>query len=36
MTIMNDESVNPLNAKLNPICSLLALFGAHCILDVSR
>jgi len=27
---------NPLNAELNPICSLLALFGAHHILQVSR
>jgi len=28
--------INPLNAKLNPICSLLALLGAHHILHVSR
>jgi hypothetical protein len=28
--------VNPLNAKLNPIFPLLALFGAHHILHVSR
>jgi hypothetical protein len=28
--------VNPLNAKLNPICHLLALLGAHPILHVSR
>jgi len=27
---------NPLDAKLNPICHLLALLGAHHILDVSR
>jgi hypothetical protein len=27
---------NPLNAELNPICFLLALFGAHLILHVSR
>jgi len=27
---------NPLNAKLNPICQLLALLGAHPILHVSR
>jgi len=27
---------NPLNAKLNPIRPLLALFGAHLILHVSR
>jgi hypothetical protein len=26
---------NPLDAKLNPICPLLALFGAHHILHVS-
>ena len=28
--------INPLNAKLNPTCHLLALFGAHHILHVSR
>ena len=27
---------NPLNAKLNPICHLLALLGAHRILHVSK
>ena len=27
---------NPLNAKLSPICHLLALLGAHYILHVSR
>ena len=27
---------NPLNAKLNPICHLLALLGAHHIPHVSR
>jgi len=27
---------NPLNTKLNPICHLLALLGAHHILHVSR
>jgi hypothetical protein len=27
---------NPLNAQLNPICHLLALFGAHHILHVGR
>jgi len=27
---------NPLNAKLNPICHLLALLGAHPIFHVSR
>jgi hypothetical protein len=27
---------NPLNAELNPICHLLAIFGAHPILHVSR
>jgi hypothetical protein len=30
------EWINPLNAKLNPICHLLALLGAHPILHVSR
>jgi hypothetical protein len=29
-------SVDPLNDKLNPICHLLALLGAHHILHVSR
>jgi hypothetical protein len=28
--------LNPSNAKLNPICHLLALLGAHHILHVSR
>ena len=28
--------LNPLNAELNPICYLLALFGAHHFLHVSR
>jgi len=28
--------LNPLNAKLNPICRLLALLGAHPIFYVSR
>ena len=30
------ESINPLNAELNPICHLLALVGTHRILHVSR
>jgi hypothetical protein len=30
------EHFNPLNAKLNSICHLLALLGAHPILHVSR
>jgi len=29
------EIFNPLNAKLNPICHLLALLGAHHIIHVS-
>ena len=29
-------TINPLNAKFNPICHLLALLGAHHILHVSR
>ena len=29
-------NLNPLNSKLNPICHLLALLGAHHILHVSR
>jgi hypothetical protein len=28
--------INPLNAKLNPICHLLALLGAHPILHINR
>jgi hypothetical protein len=28
--------INSLNAKLNPICHLLALLGAHRILQISR
>ena len=30
------KNINPLNAELNPICHLLALLGAHHILNVSR
>jgi len=30
------KSLHPLNAKLNPICHLLALLGAHHILHFSR
>jgi len=30
------DSVNPLNAELNPICYLLALLGAHHFFHVSR
>jgi len=29
-------TINPLNYKLNPICHLLALLGAHHMLHVSR
>jgi hypothetical protein len=32
----NKARINPLNTKLNPICHLLALLGAHHILHVSR
>jgi len=32
----NSSLINPLNARLNPICHLLALLGAHHILHVSR
>ena len=31
-----NDKINPLNAKLKPICYLLALLGAHHILHVSR
>ena len=30
------SNINPLNAELNPICHLLAFFGAHPILHVSK
>ena len=30
------ESINPLNADLNPICHLLALLGGATIVVVSR
>jgi hypothetical protein len=30
------HSINPLNAKLNPVCHLLILLGAHPILQISR
>ena len=36
-TMLGEEyTINPLNAKLNLICHLLALLGAHHILHVSR
>jgi len=28
--------IKPINAEFNPMCQLLALFGAHHILHVSR
>jgi len=31
-----ENNINPSNAKLNPICHLLALLGGHHILHVSR
>jgi hypothetical protein len=31
-----EKKINPLNAKLNSICHLLALLGAHHILHFSR
>jgi len=33
--VFTDIAVNPFNAKLNPICHLLALLGAHHIFHVS-
>jgi hypothetical protein len=33
---MTMKCVNTLNAKLNPICHLLTLLGAHHILNISR
>jgi len=32
----NSVGINPLNADLIPICHLLALFGAHHIIHISR
>jgi hypothetical protein len=32
----NIQNINPLNAELNPIYYLLALFGVHHILHISR
>ena len=34
--LVTQFKINPLNAKLNAICYLLALLGAHHILHVSR
>ena len=34
--LLSSSKVNPLNAKLNPICHLLALLEAHHILHVGR
>jgi len=34
--VVEKAGFNPLNAKLNLICHLLALLGAHHILHVSR
>jgi len=34
--LQHSAMFNPLNAKLNPICHLLALLGAHPILHISR
>jgi hypothetical protein len=31
-----ENNINPLNAKLNPICYLLPLLGTHHIFHVSR
>jgi hypothetical protein len=35
-TLYMTHTFNPLKAELNPICPLLALFGAHYILHVGR
>jgi len=35
-TEIEKTRINPLNAKLNPICHLLALLGTHHILRFSR
>jgi len=34
--VSDANTINPLNAGLNPICHLLALLGAHHILHISR
>ena len=34
--VTKSGNLNPLNAKLNPICHLLALLGTHHILHISR
>jgi hypothetical protein len=34
--VLQNHSINPLNAELNLICHLLALLGAHHILHISR
>jgi len=34
--VLKIRNINPLNAELNPICHLLAFFGAHHILHISR
>ena len=31
-----EDNINPLHAKLNPICNFLALLRAHCTLHVRR
>jgi len=36
VTSLWQQTVNPLNAELNPTCHLLALLGAHHFLHVSR
>jgi hypothetical protein len=36
MVEFENRAFNPLNAELNPICHLLALFGAHHIFHVSK
>jgi len=36
LLILYSDPFNPLNPKLNPICYLLALLGAHHFLHVSR
>ena len=35
LKIMEFFKINPLNTKLNPICHVLALLGAHLIFHVS-
>jgi hypothetical protein len=36
LLLVHSREINPLSAKLNPICNLLELLGAHPLFQVSR